>query len=124
MSDPLRIEEVHQLCQTLHVDSSQMSLNIHDQIFISRVLNMHYEAFFEDIHTKIKELYEKQTKDLAEVIINYHNDHIKEIRKLSGCVNIIQTKVNKLQKDVSKHDRQIHNLKKVIEEIHHKEIDI
>jgi peptidoglycan hydrolase CwlO-like protein len=124
MSADVKFPELDQLCKSLHVDSSQMSLNIHDQLFVARIFDMHYNSLLDDLGSQIKDLYEKQTKDLAEVIITYHKDHMTEIRKLTSGVKAMDRRLGSVEKEIAKHERQIHCLRKAIEELHNKDIEI
>ena len=109
-------------------DRDKMSFNIHDQVFISRVLGFHYEAILErvgeDVGKIVSNKYDEQTSALAEVTIANHNDHMREIDKLVELMTSMNKKMNAMSRKINCHTRNIQNLKKVIEEIHHIKIAI
>lgn len=124
MSADVKFPELEQICKSIHVDSSQMSMNVHDQLFIARIFDMHYNSLLDDLRKEIKLLYDKQTKDLAEVIVTYHNDHIKEIKRISSGIKVTNGRLSKIEKSVRKHERQIGSIIEVIKELHGKEIKV
>jgi len=122
MSADVKFPELEQICKSIHVDSSQMSMNVHDQLFIARIFDMHYNSLLDDLQKEIKTLYNTQTKDLAEVILTYHNDHIREIKKVVSGLKSMSSKLSKVEKSVRKHERQIGSIIEVIKELHGKDI--
>jgi len=99
-------------------------MNVHDQLFIARIFDMHYNSLLDDLRKEIKLLYDKQTKDLAEVIVTYHNDHIKEIKRISSGIKVTNGRLSKIEKSVRKHECQIGSIIEVIKELHGKEIKV
>ncbi len=122
MSADVKFPELEQICKSIHVDSSQMSMNVHDQLFIARIFDMHYNSLLDDLQKEIKTLYNTQTKDLAEVILTYHNDHIREIKKVVSGIKSMNSRLSKVEKNVRKHERQIGCIIEVIKELHGKDI--
>lgn len=109
-------------------DREKMSLNIHDQVFISRVLGFHYEGILskvsEDVSEIISTKYDEQTKTLAQVLIESHNDHMREIEKLLDLIKNMNKRMNNMSRAINCHTRNIKKLKEVIEEIHKIKIDL
>jgi len=124
MPADVKFPELEQICKSIHVDSSQMSMNVHDQLFIARIFDMHYNSLLDDLRKEIKLLYDKQTKDLAEVIVTYYNDHIKEIKRISSGIKVTNGRLSKIEKSVRKHERQIGSIIEVIKELHGEEIKV
>lgn len=122
MSDNKKYPELEAVYKKIHVDSSHMSLNIHDQLFVKRVLDMHYGSFFDEVKKHLNDLYELQTKDLAEVIVTYHNDHLREMRQITDNMELISDKLRKVESNVARHARDIRCIKRVLRELHGKEI--
>ena len=123
MSAETKFPELDRICKAVHVDSSQMSLNVHDQLFIARIFDMHYNSLLSEIGENIKELYDKQTSDLAEVILANHKDHLREIRKLTLGIRHVSKRIEDAEREIIKHEMQIDCIKKVIKELHGKNIE-
>lgn len=109
-------------------DRNKMSFNIHDQVFISRVLGFHYEEILskvaEDVGKIVSQKYDEQTATLGEVIINSHKDHMREVDKLLNLIKNMNKRVNVMSRQLSCHTKNIAKLKKVIEDIHNIKIDL
>jgi C4-type Zn-finger protein len=101
-------------------DREKMSLNIHDQVFISRVLGFHYEGILskvsEDVSKIISAKYDEQTKTLAQVLIESHNDHMREIEKFSEIIKSIDKKLKCVSSKVNRNTKNIAKLKNIIED--------
>jgi hypothetical protein len=101
-------------------DREKMSLNIHDQVFISRVLGFHYEEILskvsEDVSEIISAKYDEQTKTLAQVLIESHNDHMREIEKFSEIIKSIDKKLKCVSSKVNCNTKNIAKLKNIIED--------
>ena len=100
----------------------KMTFNNSDQKFMSRVLGFHYDSMSDEIAEKIGEIidskYDQQTKTLAQVVMEHHADHMREVKKLTELISDVDAKVEKIAKRVGCHTRDISKIKKAIEEIH------
>lgn len=109
-------------------DREKMSLNVHDQIFISRVLGFHYEAILEKVAEDVAKIvsgkYDEQTKALAEVVMASHKDHMREVDKLLELIKNMNKRMNNMSRAINCHSRNIKKLKEVIEDIHNIKINL
>lgn len=109
-------------------DREKMSLNVHDQVFISRVLDFHYQSILErvaeDVSKVVASKYDEQTASLAEVVMASHRDHMREVDKVLDLIVKMNKKVNTMSRKINCHTKNIQKLKKVIEDIHNIKIDL
>lgn len=109
-------------------DRSKMTFNVYDQTFISRVLDFHYGAIIDEVIGNVISLidtkYNEQTKSLAQVIMQNHAHHMREIDRLITMINKTDKKANSLMLKFNYQKKEIQKLKKVIEDIHKIKIDL